>query len=667
MDLPTPRNVGAKLAGARDRVTSAARGLRMPGVGAAPVPILPATPLPTINPAMAAPAAPAPVAPVASMRAPATAPGLDIYGNPKPGSLPRSGVGGGQGAGFTYGSANPAAAGAAPVPPPNPNLASGMSAERAAFNAAPRGAFEPTAPVHKTGRLTPSVPSVPNPNPGTLLKGARLLGKASGVAGMGMGAYDTVSGIAEGDMKKAGVGALDTAASGSLFTPAAPIGATYMAIRAGSGILNSTLSDDAKDTIGGTINQIGQNSGLWGYDDTAAIQQRAMERLAAGDAKPLPAGMAAASPAAAASPDDIAKFNARMGKVGAGSVGMRVGETGPNSRELFNNAPASADAQRATEQNMGMRTAQLASAEAGYARAEEQRQAEQKLATLADRRFSETAQGSEFDNQLAQARSPRIGASPVGTTQQIMAQRAQAEKDFEQSKGAQMQGNVTMRGQNMDAAESRAQNAVAAQNSMRSASTAERQLAMDAQKQQFEQNKSMTEERAKAEKGLTDHLSTMFVDKDGKPDTVRVADATKKIQDELGERIKEANAVPKNSPQYATAQSIAAALSQKGLAALDPEDRQLLISQLMLRDRAKMQDGFMPGTANFVESRLSDYGVASTEDNWIGSDTLNMRNGGTIRQNDVRFTDPASPWFNGGKTQATDFDAALGMRAKGNK
>ncbi|MDE2414593.1 MAG: hypothetical protein KGM60_07525 [Comamonadaceae bacterium] len=96
------------------------------------------------------------------------------------------------------------------------------------------------------------------------------------MGGVGYGVYNTATGLADSDYTKAGLGAADTAASASLVTPAAPIGATWLGARAAHDVLQGAADKfDLGDTIGGTINQIGLRTGLWGTDDSAYLQQKA--------------------------------------------------------------------------------------------------------------------------------------------------------------------------------------------------------------------------------------------------------------------------------------------------------------------------------------------------------------------------------------------------------
>lgn len=106
------------------------------------------------------------------------------------------------------------------------------------------------------------------------------VGKASVLGGVGYGTYGAAKGLADGNYGDAALGAADAAASASLVTPAAPIGATWLGARAAHGILRSAVdSREAQDVIGGTINALGQKTGLWGVDDSAYLQQKAEQNL----------------------------------------------------------------------------------------------------------------------------------------------------------------------------------------------------------------------------------------------------------------------------------------------------------------------------------------------------------------------------------------------------
>lgn len=114
-----------------------------------------------------------------------------------------------------------------------------------------------------------------------------FLGKVGIAGGAGYGAYEAASGLADGDYTRAGLGAADAVASASLATPAAPVGATWLGARAAHGAIQGAVDKyDLGDTIGGTINQIGLRTGLWGVDGSAYLQQKAQERMGQPAAQP---------------------------------------------------------------------------------------------------------------------------------------------------------------------------------------------------------------------------------------------------------------------------------------------------------------------------------------------------------------------------------------------
>ena len=156
---------------------------------------------------------------------------------------------------------------------------------------------------HKTFRLT---------NPPDASKFGKLL-KVGGVATGLVGGYNAYQGFKEGDTLKGAVGTADAAAGAALFTPAAPAAATYLAGRgayeggkyAGQLVNDHLLSDDTKDIIGGTMNQIANWFG-GGTDDSAYLEQKARERTAqppTASATPTAAATSAPAPIPTANPN----------------------------------------------------------------------------------------------------------------------------------------------------------------------------------------------------------------------------------------------------------------------------------------------------------------------------------------------------------------------------
>lgn len=130
------------------------------------------------------------------------------------------------------------------------------------------------------GSQAGSLKLAPPEAPGRVAKG---FGALQGAAG----AYNAYQGVQEGDAWKTGVGAADAVAGAALFTPAAPVAGAYLGLRgaydtakAAGGAVYDNLSEKARDVIGGTVNQIGLNTGLWGVDDSAKLMADAQARLA---------------------------------------------------------------------------------------------------------------------------------------------------------------------------------------------------------------------------------------------------------------------------------------------------------------------------------------------------------------------------------------------------
>lgn len=181
-----------------------------------------------------------------------------------------------EGRGYFQGSPNTAPTGAAPAGAA-PAGAAPTPAGSKWFGSADgwkNFARGPADSPHKTLRMT--APSAPTG-----------LAKAGGAVQGLAGAYNAYEGLQEGDAWKTGVGAADAAAGAALFTPAAPVAGAYLGLRgawdmgkAAGGAINDNLSEKARDVIGGTINQIGLNTGLWGEDDSAKLMADAQARLA---------------------------------------------------------------------------------------------------------------------------------------------------------------------------------------------------------------------------------------------------------------------------------------------------------------------------------------------------------------------------------------------------
>lgn len=163
------------------------------------------------------------------------------------------------------------------------NQASSKAAADAATKAAVRGA---QAQAAANGGMIAKAKNLVGTAGGAAKSG---LGKASLVAGAGVGAYNTANSLREGDYGDAALSAADTAAIFGLTNPvtALPSG-LWLGGRAGTSGINAALDTDAgrpiADAIGGSINQLGLSTGLWGTDDSAYLTQRAESEIGAGTA-----------------------------------------------------------------------------------------------------------------------------------------------------------------------------------------------------------------------------------------------------------------------------------------------------------------------------------------------------------------------------------------------
>lgn len=133
----------------------------------------------------------------------------------------------------------------------------------------------------------------------------KAVGKVAPALGAGYEGYRAVQDASDGDTLGAVNHGVNSLASAALYTPAAPVAGAYLGGQAAGSLINSTLAERTKDTIGGVINQGLQNVGKmvgqnWGVDDSNYLAQQASAPTAAGAKPTLRAGAAPASTLAAA-------------------------------------------------------------------------------------------------------------------------------------------------------------------------------------------------------------------------------------------------------------------------------------------------------------------------------------------------------------------------------
>lgn len=542
--------------------------------------------------------------------------------------------------------------------PTNPNFAGSMSPERAAYNAeqaaqmgqgfsrpagtlaggASRGAaisdattlaegFKPVTDVVARG-LRAAQPA---------LKVASKLGEVAAPLTVGMTALHSAG---EDYDKRLGMNA--TSLAGNIGTRALGTMAD----------LGNNMTFGLADRVGNAIagNGFGHSSF---YNSDSANNDIVGTHYGAPTAQPAAPG-APAAPAAPSTPDDITEFNNRMQQVGANSISMRAGPG--DSRVIGNTAPASKEMQDYTANQMADRTAQVTAADNSYR--------EQAARQHAQTMLMQDPDVMRLTDELAQAQHSGSPAAiqAIATARDNMIRTKSGDRQND------TQANVTMRGQDVTDRDNARSTSATIMNGMRQAAIAQRQYRLESAKFGLEQDKTANDERERAEKGFTDQLGKMFTTRDDKgnvvPDAARVGDAAAKIKEEIGARLQDLQAVPKDSPHYAEAQRLSSQLSGKGLAALDDSDKAQLMSQLAIRDRVKQTHGMMPGSSKFVDSRLGGYEAAGTDSHLLGSDSVNLRNGGNVRMNDLRYVDPANSLLPDFKQRTDQFNAGLGMRVK---
>lgn len=649
--------------------------------------------------------------------------------------IPRSGAGGGMGAGFTYGSTTPPAPmstaltvpSTALVPSNAPPMSSALTAEPmmrsgpnggagAGFtygNANPPGGMggapEPSAgagsvpPAGAGGMRMPSGPEGWGRAVGSAIGKTGIASRGAALPIIGAGASFAPHWDAFGDdstldvgqkaklmlrdTARAGMGLAGGIAGASLGASAGsvvPVAGTIAGGLAG-GIAGGTLAYNAMDNVSGDIrrglNWANEKMGgspnyitdtdddlrKAGFDPSKTAFSMVKDELGG---KPVvtPASAAAAEAAAKAAataapavPDDIAAFNKRVqgsqadGGMGAPTVGMRTGLDGPDSRMLFNNVqvdPNSAAGQ-ASAAYQAQRSATQAAADASNGRLAERQQAAMNLKQITDQKFD----GSRFDTPL-RGEPGGFNSQQSHDPQALAMDRAAAQRDFEAGKAQRASGAVSMRSQDTTSDDARLTQQTAMINGQRAQQNANFEHGMQITKENRAALETNTTQRETAEKDLHGTLGTMFTakDKDGKigPDLARVGEAASKIQEEIAGRITQAQKLGRHD--------LAKEMSERGIAALGPDDRAELMSGLAARDRIKSAHApNTPGGANFIDGPLKGYKAKKTIPTTFGSDILETENGSRVRANDMRYNELSNSFLPDiGKIPTHDFDLGLG-------
>jgi hypothetical protein len=211
---------------------------------------------------------------------------------------------------------------------------------------------------------------------------------------------------------------------------------------------------------------------------------------------------------------------------------------------------------------------------------------------------------------------------------------------------------LTLRGQDLDFAAAQARDATAQRGqdmTARSAATAARQDQMNKDRQfqldtaRFGEDKAKTmfSQREEGQKSFNGWAETLMTTRDEKGNTVvdksRVADFTGLVSQTMGNMITRLQ--QKGDPASIKK---AEELAQRGLGALDAEDRALLKTLYDRRERFNQTRGIGPFAAGGqVSNDLFDYQITGADDGVIQK-RLRTAGGQSIGANDLRYTEPAN-------------------------
>lgn len=625
------------------RAAQAVRGLRMPGVtpdipDAAPVVTAPAAQTPAAQPVAPAAAQPVAAAPAAQgLRAAPT----DIYGAPQPGSIPRSGVGGGQGVGFTYGSANPPIAGAEP-PVVNPKFAGGaMSPEAAAFQAS---------------RAAPAGVAVPAP------EGAESAGRAvgRGLRGVGVGGALTAAGAATsfaphwdafGDDsgldagQKAKLLARDTyraiggivggVVGGGVGSVAGPAGTVGGGVAGGLGGYNAAdawggqLRKGANwinEKLGGSPNYITSTD-----EDLAAAgfdPNRSMVDVVRGSPT---RGLAAGAPAVSTqtpvtvstdqrAPNENDAFNRTLAQRGAGNIAMTTDAEGNRTlgnteKNPFDTGLRSQNAMATNDQAQAERAGRDRAEQglqARYAQEEDRRAQQRRMDAVAGQRFD----SSKYDADIADAKA----SGSATALQAAYSAREAAQRDATSNRTADMQVQQGLRGQDVQSDVARMQNTTAMYGAQRAQANTDREMGL--REREFAQTSK-----------IKNAADSRAADADNQK---RQQDANNQIQKDLEARF--AGADKDGKPTFdgqkvgQARQYIDRAVSKLGLssaAELDPNDKEQLLAgaDLLQRVQGEATNWPIPWKPDFLKTADASDMVGMTR---LSNGDAQLRNGQVI-------------------------------------
>ena len=121
------------------------------------------------------------------------------------------------------------------------------------------------------------------------IPGAGAVASTLKMAAAPISAYQTYQDVQKGDYSSAALHGVDTAAGAALYSPAAPVAGAYLGARAAyeaPQAIRDQLGETGLDAVGGTINNIGLRSGLWGTNDDAYLALRRGDAQTAAPGQP---------------------------------------------------------------------------------------------------------------------------------------------------------------------------------------------------------------------------------------------------------------------------------------------------------------------------------------------------------------------------------------------
>lgn len=530
----------------------------------------------------------------------------------------------------------------------------------------------PVNPVYSRGQVAPGA-SVTEGAPSTLSRIAsnpalRAVGRAAGVAGVGLGAYNAVRDAQDGNLggiSSSGnpTGAVahagDALASGALLAgTAAPLGAAYLGYRGGQaigGAIHDNLSETTNDKIGAFIDHFVPASlgGLRQQD----IDNYHMARASNGAAVVGPRPAATVARDAFPNPTDQRLAAGTQGPVTpalpgspvAGADGVRK-IVGPDGKVTYTNDP------NGTGQS-GYGVSTIGGGQEGM---ERNLRAANIYASMAH--ANDVPPGQQM-TVIGGSGQPALGGR-AGRAQQEINLRGQIAnmQDTTQRRGQDMNFGATTRGQDLthDAA-LRGQDMTLLGNRARLGwEMAKDNRDFGLRNAEFGLKKTEADQKMSqdAQSANQKFLESTFRTQDAKGNNVadsgKIATYNQAVQTTLPSMIKEARtnaaAVAQTNPELAKALSAKADdMEKRGPAALGPDEHAQLTQLFNMRDRMEQSKGFMPGKGTFTRSdNLLDYrqlpGDAGLKRRMIGGNRVVTR-AGEVSANDLTHDAPANDFL----------------------